>query len=275
MSSPVLAGRILYLVGGVGNAERIDVSDLFAVRLASFGLRTDYVLYSRESARPWAKTTWRGATAYVVGRNGRSGITAAAVNKLIELAADLRTFWLAMRVPYDIIQIRDKFVVGVLCVCAAKLRRTRFVYWLSYPYAEGRILDARDGRALVPWLSLLGGKVSAWLLYRVILPRCDHIFVQSRQMLVDVAAQGIRQERMSAVPMAVSEELLGVAPATVVPDTIGYLGTLLRVRRLEVLIEALGIVRKQRPNAQLIFIGDGETPADRLFLERFAAQHGL
>ncbi|MBA3564566.1 MAG: glycosyltransferase [Gammaproteobacteria bacterium] len=275
MAEPALRGRMLYLVGGPGNAERVDVSDLFASRLASLGLQIDYVIFDRHPSPAWRKTIWRGATAYVVGRSRRTGLTGAVINKLYEFAADLRTFWISLKGSYDIIQIRDKFVVGVLCVFSAKLRRSRFVYWLSYPYAEGRVLDAKEGRALVPWLSLVGGKVAGWLLYRVIMPQADHNFVQSEQMLLEVAAKGIPVESMSAVPMAVSDELLLKPIARVEADTILYLGTLLRVRRLEVLIEALGIVKQTHPAARLIFVGDGETPQDRLFLEQVTEKLGL
>jgi glycosyltransferase involved in cell wall biosynthesis len=214
---------MLYLVGGSGNAERVDVSDLFVRRLAGYGLQVDYVIFSREPAPAWRKTQWRGATAYRVGRSRRGGIVGAAINKLIELAADLRTCWLAMTGPYDVVQIRDKFVVGVLCVWAARLRRIRFAYWLSYPYAENRIVNAQTGQSLLPWLTLIASKMSAWLLYKVILPGADHVFVQSAQMQRDEASQGIPSAKMTAVRMAVDESLLEKR-APVVANTVLYLG---------------------------------------------------
>jgi glycosyltransferase involved in cell wall biosynthesis len=275
MSDRALRGRVLYLVGGPGNAERVDVTDLFAARLAARGLEVDYVIFTRDPAPPWRKTEWRGASARVVGRTRLPGIAGAVVNKLYEVAADLRTFWMALTGRYDIVQIRDKFVVGVLGLIAARLRGRRFVYWLSYPFAESRVLDAREGRALVPWISLFGGKLSGFLLYRIIMRGADHNFVQSERMLEAVAARGVPRERMSAVPMAVSEKLLERPAEPVEPDTILYLGSLMRVRHLEVLVEALEVVRRRRPGARLILVGDGENPADRRFLEEEAARRGL
>lgn len=263
---------MLYLVGGPGNAERVDVSDLFVKRLSACGLEIDYVIFSRSPSPAWRKIEWRGATAYEVGRTRLGGISGAIVNKFIELGADFRTCWLALTRPYDIVQIRDKFVVGALCVFATRLRRQRFIYWLSYPYAESRLLDAREGRALVPWLSLIGANAAAWLLYKFIMPRADRVFVQSERMLRDVAANGIREDRMTSVPMAVSEDLLEKPRVAVAPDTVLYLGTLIKVRRLDVLIEALRIVKQERPDARLIFVGDGEDPTDRAFLEERARQ---
>ena len=271
MSSPALRGRMLYLVGGAGNAERVDVSDLFARRLAGYGLQVDYVIFSREAAGAWRKTPWRGATAYVVGRSRRRGLVGAAINKLIELLADLRTCRLALTGTYDLVQIRDKFVSAVLCGWAARLRGIRFVYWLSYPYAEHRIANAEAGEAFLPRLSLLTAKFSAWLLYKVILPRADHVFVQSEQMLRDVESNGIPAAKMTAVRMAVGEELLEKR-GQVVAGTVVYLGTLIRFRRLDVLLEALKLLKSEHPHAKLIFVGDGEDPADRQLLEERAVQ---
>ncbi len=267
MSDTKIPARMLYLVGGTGNAERVDVSDLFANRLAYLGLEIEYVIFDLNTSPAWQITTWHGARTYKVGRSRYEGLTGSVINKLIEIAADFRTFWIALTGTYDVIQVRDKFVIGVLGLLAARLTKAKFVYWLSYPYAECRVLDANEKRARVPWLSLLGGRVAGWLLYKVIMPNADHIFVQSKQMLQDVALEGIPEKLMSPVPMAVSEKLLEHPPAMVEPNTILYLGTLLRVRRLDVLIECLGIVRQRHPDARLIFVGDGDCPEDRIFLE--------
>lgn len=280
VNSPVrddkLAARMLYLVGGTGNAERVDVSDLFAEQLSRQGLEVDYIIFSRDAGPAWKESRWRGARAWTVGRSlGGGNIGSAVRNKFRELYADLRTFGLALTGPYDIVQVRDKFVVGVLCAIATKLRPRIFTYWLSYPYAECRVLDAREGRARVPWLSLIGGKTAEWLLYKIIMPAADHVFVQSEQMLRDVAVNGIPESKMTAVPMAVNESLLDYRGPAAVANSILYLGSLIRVRRLDVLIEALVIVRRTQPLAHLVFVGDGDEPADRQMLERAAEDLGV
>lgn len=260
--------RILYLVGGPGNAERVDVADLFAKRIAAQEFEIDYVIFSRDAAPAWREIEWRGARAWTVGRSRRGGLAGAVINKCYEALADLKTFGKALSGHYDVIQIRDKFVVGVLGVLAARLRGKVFTYWLSYPFAECRIVDGREGIARFPLASIAGGHVASWLLYRVILPYADHVFVQSEQMKSDVAAHGIPTSRMTAVPMAVSEDLLDRPKRDIEPDMLLYLGTLIRVRRLDTLLEALAIVRDRHPAVQLVFVGDGDSPEDRAFLER-------
>ena len=151
-------------------------------------------------------------------------------------------------------------------------RRARRHVWLSYPFAECRIVDGREG--IAPLLaSIAGGRVASWLLYRVILPYADHVFVQSEQMKRDVAAHGIPAARMTAVPMAVSEDLLpearhraGHPPVPRHAHSCAPPGYPARGAR--------AIVRDRHPAAQLVFVGDGDSPEDRAFLERRTGEFG-
>lgn len=266
---------MLYLVGGPDNAERVDVSELFCRQLAKRGFDVDYVIFSAEPAAAWSRRKWRGSDAYVVGRAARGGVAGAVLNKLRELAADFRVFWLALTGPYDVVQIRDKFVVGVLALVAARVRNKVFTYWLSYPFAECRIVDGKAGLSRFPRISIAGGYCAQWLLYKVIMPRSDHVFVQSEQMKRDVAGNGVPENLMTPVPMAVSETLLERKNVPIKPETMLYLGTLIRIRRLDTLLEALALVMKRFPAARLVFVGDGESPDDRKFLESRAVALGV
>lgn len=272
-ASPI---RMLYIVGGgPGIAERVDVSDLFATRLAQQGFEIDWVMEDARPGAAWAATRWRGAKAYVIHRSKRPGLAGKVLTKLREVVGDLRSGWLMLRGDYDVVQVRDKFLIAVLALAAARLRGIKMTYWASYPFAECRILDAREGRSRLPALSLIGGKTAAWLLYKVILPHADGIFVQSRQMLEDFRDQGIRPDAMTPVPMGIGEHLLEHPGGEVVPRTALYLGTLNLVRRLDVLVEALAKVRERFPDAKLTFVGDGDVPEDRARIERAAQAHGL
>lgn len=268
--------RMLYVVGaGPGMADRVDVCDLFAVRLAKKGFNIQWVLHDAQPGPGWRKTRWRDAPAFIVYQSSRRGLVGKIDNKLRDLVADLRTFWLALTGSYDVVQVRDKFLVAVLALLATRLRGSKFTYWASYPFAECRIIDAREGRARFPVLSLAVGKTAAWLQYKIILPHADHIFVQSRQMLEDFRAEGVAQESMTPVPMGIGEHLLNHPPCEVTPYSILYLGTLNLVRRLDTLVEALAIVRKQFPKSRLVFVGEGDVPEDRQRLEQAISQFGL
>jgi hypothetical protein len=81
---------MLYLVGGAGNAERVDVSDLFARRIAARGFTIDYVIFGREATRAWEWIAWGGARAWDVGRAQRSGGTAGLQRNCNEQIAAFR-----------------------------------------------------------------------------------------------------------------------------------------------------------------------------------------
>ena len=270
-----LNAHMLFHVGGAGNAERVDVSDLFAERLAAKGLEVDYVLFDRDAGAYWQERQWRGAKAFTVGNSPRSGILGSIDNKCRQLLADIRTVWLTATGNYQLVQVRDRFFVAPLVLIVARLRGIKFCYWLSYPYPESRMIDAREGRARFAWLGWLYGRIEALILYRLVLPFADLGFVQSEQMRSDIAAEGVDPTKLIPVPMGVHERWLEQPAAQVVPNTIVYLGTLIRVRRLETLVEALAIVRQSIADARLILIGDGEDPEDRAAIEAAASRLNL
>jgi glycosyltransferase involved in cell wall biosynthesis len=268
--------RLLYVVGGGGwVAPRVDVAVLFGEHLGRSLFDIDWILFDPDPSPAWRQGTWNGAPACWIGRPAGEDLRAAVWMKFIELAADLRTFWMALRGDYDVIQVRDKFVSALLCLIAARLRGRLYTYWLSYPFPESRVLDAREGRARIPAVSWIGGKLSGWLLYKIIMPRADHVFVQSEQMKRDVAAEGVAPDKMTPVPMGVDEDLLDLPRQSIEPGTVLYLGTLVRVRRLEVLLEAMIEVRRAHSRARLIFVGEGDSPQDRAFLEGEARRLGV
>ena len=270
-----LSGRMLYHVGGTGNGERVDISDLFVDKIHGYGMEVDYVIFSRDQGSAWQKTTWRNRKAYVVGTSGFTGMLGSVVNKLKIMWADLRTLTLALGPDYDIIQVRDRHFITPLLLLASLLTGKKFTVWSSYPYAEARMLDAKEGRARVPWLSYLHGKMGTLLLYRFVMPRADRVFVQSEQMAQDLRAFGVPRYKMTPIPMGVNKSLLDLHAYQQRPKTIAYLGTLIRVRRLDFLIDVLHEVKKSDPEARLLLIGDGEHPEDRKAIEQRITELGL
>ena len=270
-----LNARMLFHIGGAGNADRVDVSDLFAQRLAAMGMDIDYVLFDRNPGPYWQQDTWHDAKAFTIGKSAKPGVVGSIDNKCRQLFADIRTVWLTATGNYELVQIRDRFFVAPLALLVARLRGIKFCYWLSYPYPESRMIEAREGRARFAWLGWLYGRTEALILYRLVLPFADLAFVQSEQMRSDIAAAGVDPSGLIPVPMGVNERWLEQPPAEVVPNTIVYLGTLVRIRRLSVLVEALAKVRESVPDARLILIGDGEDPEDRALIEAKADELNL
>lgn len=209
------------------------------------------------------------------------------------LKSELGFLWLCMRAllasgkpRHDVIQVRDMVSIGLLALLVARWKGLPFIYWVSFLMSEARIQRvsaqlARDGG----WrnrLVLLKGKLEYFLLYRIVLPRADHVFVQSEAMLEHLRGKGVDAGRMTAVPMGVDTELLdgrqgaGARPAgwENVP-LIAYLGTLDPVRQIERLVDALAIVRAEMPSACLLLIGSAPYRSDQDKLLAAAAAAGL
>lgn len=269
--------RVFFSVGGRKAPPRVDVADLFGQRMAACGLSIDWHILSPEPGPPLTRREWLGRPAWVSCRSRMPGSLGAAITKAHELLADLALPLLILKERYDLIQVRDKFLAGVLGLATARLKGVPFVFWLSYPFPEARLLDAREGRSAHPWFSRLSGRLSGWLLYRVILRGADHVFVQSEQMKQDVLRPGLDADKFTSVPMGIPDEDMPAAltPCAERTPWVVYLGTLARVRRLEVLLEAMSIVVRTRPDARLAFIGEGDSPEDRAHLERECGRLGL
>jgi glycosyltransferase involved in cell wall biosynthesis len=275
--------KLLYVTEDRFPPFRADVVELFAHQLVQRGHRIDWMMRrSPEALTEPPVLDWRGSTVYLSPRLARRGLLGRAsrlLNPLLSLWGDLRLLDRAWRGGYDVIQVRDRYAVAVWAWIAARLTGARFTFWMSYPYAESKQDQARNGFVPNPGLTRLKGRAIGWLLYRVVLPRADHVFVQSERMRDDVAAQGIDPARMTPVPMGIRDDQVGQASDARAPDPAApvllYLGILLRLRQTEMLVRVLARVRQQHPGARLRYVGEGVHPSDRQAIVDEAARLGL
>lgn len=126
------------------------------------------------------------------------------------------------------------------------------------------------------------GYFGTWLLYRAVLPRADHVFVQSARMLESVASRGIDPEKLTAVPMGV--DLEEAQPELIEPAAdarlagrrvVVYLGAMERERRIDLLFEMLAVVRSSLPSILLVLVGDSHDVAQRNRLRSRMAELGV
>ena len=175
-------------------------------------------------------------------------------------------------------QVRDAALAGLLFLAAARIGRRPFVFWMSFP-----ITDDYHRRALVqpagrPWLRmarLAYAAVAGGVLYRIVLPRADHVFVQSERMKADLAAKGAPPARMTAVPMGVSLAAYVDCPSTDderlnAKRVLLYVGAQGPERPLELVIDALAQVAA-RFDVVLILAGDSPATDQARLLNRAIA----
>lgn len=250
---------------------------MFGSSLPDEGVYSDLVAL-RNGSKP---VSWGAGQAFVRTANSRVGVVLAR----LRVAFDL--FALSRRQPYAAIQVRDRVLGAFIGLLAARWRGIPFFYWMSLPFPEAwqdmgsssqpKTAGARLRR--VAWQ--LRGALAAWLLYLVVLPRADHVFVQSTAMRAMLVRRGIAEARMTPVPMgvAVPQSLASIPPAD---DSrlrgrrvLIYLGALERIRRPEIMVEAMQLVMREAPDALLVLVGDSQTPGERAWLEAEIQRLGL
>jgi glycosyltransferase involved in cell wall biosynthesis len=270
--------RLLVISSDTYPPFRVDVAVLFGQELVQRGHRIDWILQSEDACDRSYETTWNGCKMWV----GRTDLGHSLFHRFRKHALgiwhDMKLISVVRRGDYDVIEVKDKFVSGLFAVVAKRWYRRRFVYWLSYPYPEEYLIRATDGTARYPFLYRVRGQIFRALLYKILLPAADHVFVQSEQMRHDVAREGIPLSKMTAVPMGIDARNAATfrsATAAVIDPaepSILYLGTLTRVRRLDFLVRVLDVVKKHVDGAKLYLVGRGDDPADEQFLKAEAAR---
>lgn len=264
--------KLLYITEDRYPPFRADVVELFARQMPDRGHQIDWLMQRGPDALGIeSPTRWLGNRVFLTPRSKRRGLMGRVLDNLLGLAGDLMILPLALRGRYDVIQVRDKFFAGLVAWIAARLTGAKFVHWMSYPFAESKLYQARN--RLVPHhrLVLLKGHAIRLLLYRIILPLADHVFVQSECMKEEVAQEGISPAKMTPVPMGISADQVGRAEDARAPDTgsplLLHLGVIMRLRQSEMPVRVLKLVRAHYPNARLLYVGEGQHPEDRRALE--------
>ncbi len=272
--------HLLYFTPEPWPTFRPDIIALFGKYLPRHGITCDLVTERDMNATDPEEIAWSGGHGVLcnVPRN-RAG------QYLVKLRHNLQTLIEMDAKKYDAIQVRDMSVTAVAGLILARLKGIKFYYWLSYPQSEGQV-DRAKARGIKGgmrfWFPLAQGLLGKWLLYRVVLPRADHVFVQSRQMQADIAGQGIPMTNMTPVPMGVDTET--TSPESILPAAdsrlagkrvVAYLGTLDRTRQIDILFHMLARVRQHIPDILLVLAGDTEDASHRDWLKREADRIGV
>lgn len=255
---------------------RVDVAELFGREIPAAGHRLSWMM-RRGREVDAATAEFMGHQVTLPGMSSR-GPFGGVRNRIHFLWADFKAQVVAVRRGADLIQVRDKYISALFGLMLARMSGRAFIYWCSYPFPEHYLERSRGEHGLKKLYSWLHGRIGESMLYRFIMPRADHVFVQSDQMLLDLKAYGVPESKMTPVPMGVSRDMLDWASAFIrTPKLrqICYVGTLASVRRLGILIDAFAIVHRRFPEARLLIVGDGDVPQERQELEARASDAGL
>jgi hypothetical protein len=159
--------RILVVSSDTFPPTRVDVAVLFGAELAARGHEIDWILQSEEACPHPYVTQWGSGQVWVGATDLGQSLFSRIRKHALGIANDWRLFSRLRRGRYDAVEVKDKFLSGIFAIIASRLFRTRFIYWLSYPFPEFYLLRARDGTARYPFLYRIRGAV-----FRVITCSC-------------------------------------------------------------------------------------------------------
>lgn len=273
--------RFLILSSDKFPPTRVDVSVLFGQEMVNRGHTIDWILQSESASESSYRTEWKSCRVWVGATDLGSSRIKRFRKHFLSFVHDFVMFKCVIQNKYDFIQVKDKFLIAPFAAFLAKLIGCRFTFWLSYPFPEASLYRARDGSARYPVLYLIRGRVLKMMLYRIILPIADHIFVQSEQMKKDLIMERIPAEKITPVPMGVMLDSFPSSKSTDISDSnngehrVVYLGTLLKVRKIDFLVRVFSYVIKRVPDAHLYLVGGGDDPSDEKILWNEADRLGV
>jgi glycosyltransferase involved in cell wall biosynthesis len=273
--------KLLFLAADKFPPFRVDVTVLFGQEITGRGHTIDWLLQSEKPLRHSYETRWKGGKAFV----GRTGTGPGLKNRirmhLFNWRHDWKMFQLLRTGVYDILIVKDKFIAGVMAAFATRLYKTKFIYWFSFPFDEDSFFRVKEKTVRFPLLYWARGILFRILLYRIILPCCDHALVQTEYMKSEMVRKGAPGAKMTAVPMAVSIEEIPFfgytqrsADSPHCP-TVVYLGTLIKTRRMDFLLRAFKMLIEQISEARLYLVGGSEDQADEVTLKQEAEKLGI
>jgi glycosyltransferase involved in cell wall biosynthesis len=268
--------RLLYFIRDPYPCNRRDVLTLFGERLPLHGIRSEIVASFGEDST-CSYRCWPAGGEHLHQPSRLPGLRA-----LGRLGHQLKVLW-AQAGQCDALVVRDETLIALVAMLVAP--STRVVYWMSFPMSDSDLARSRSSaetskrRVLLRWR----GRLTGFLLYRLIVPRAAAVFVQSEAMREMVASRSGRSDGLIPVPMGVDEAEIGEPLLTareLLPDEpfrLVYLGSLDRIRRIEFLLEVLQglILRDPGREYRLVLIGGASTESEYAWLEQAVRERSL
>ena len=273
--------KMLFLSADKFPPFRVDVTVLFGKEMVNKGHAIDWVLQSDKPLDRVLEKDYSGGTAFIGPASDGRTIVSRVKSLLWSVLHDFRIFPILKSRKYNVLIVKDKFISAFLAVFAARLFYVKFVYWLSFPFPEDSFFRVKEKTVKFPLLYWLRGLVFHVLVYKIVIPYSDHTFVQTEYMKGNIVKRGIPESKMTAVPMAVSIEdtpFYGHQSNENNPvkePRIVYIGTLVKIRRMEFMLRVFKRVIEKEKNAKLYLVGGSEVPSDEEDLKMEAKRLGI
>jgi len=168
---------------------------------------------------------------------------------------------------YNIIQIRDDAIAGIIGVFVKFIFKIPVTFNYSFPFYQGVYEEYKNGFKNFP--TLLYWKLMDIILIKIVLKHSNFIFPISIEMAKELERRGIKGKKMFPLPLGIEpkifESKLSKESAIRKKYCLKgsdflyiYVGTIAKIRELKTVVKAFKKIVEVNPNAKLLLVGDGD-----------------
>ena len=191
--------RMLFFPAEAFPTNRVRLTVLFGRELFGRGHEIDMVMQAQDSSVPIGRHEWSGRSVWVGRTDDGDGFVHRMRKHFLGIAHDLRWLWRARRDQYDCILVSDKYLLASVAVLFAWVRGLKVFFWLTFAFHKSQVTLGREGLVRYPAMTVFRGHLANFLLHHWIVPRSDHVFVQSQRMAEDFCAHGANCKKLTPV----------------------------------------------------------------------------
>lgn len=252
------------------------LEEVFTNILHNKGHEITWVMQSSEKLKKNKAVSWKETKVYVTMASPGTSRFGRLINHVFRVIGKILIIHrLIKNETFDIIQVREGIIEGLLAVYLKKRYEIPFSFQYTFPFPEADIYAFRRGIARYPLIYYIRGKISQKI-FIWIMSEANLILPVSKRMKENLMEKGISQEKMMIFPMGVNpsfspQKLSGAHVRERFKlnncPIIIYVGTMIKNRELDFLLRAIVKVKEKTQNIKLLMVGDGD---DRLRLEELS-----
>jgi glycosyltransferase involved in cell wall biosynthesis len=253
---------------------RPAITEIYGEYIPSFGHKVTWITPCNESRKKVQEEFFKEVRLYKISYPLHASLIVKIFTKIPYLFREYKLITNNLTEErYDIIQVRNSVFEALLALHIKRKYHIPFVFQYSFPKEVYKEYKSTKQRFYL-------GKIENCIT-KHILHKADLIFPISKWMEKELIKEGIPKSRMMSLPLGVNTVLFSPAKNGMKvrekydlnsAKVILYVGTMDKLRELDIIIHAFSKVRTKKKNATLLMVGDGD---GRTNLEALALRCGI
>jgi glycosyltransferase involved in cell wall biosynthesis len=241
--------------------------------ITNFGHDVTWILSSEEIDEV-QKTTFDNVRVLVVPCRYSDGFL-KVISKVLYVFRRMRfVFKNFKKEKYNMIFVRDGMVDALFALYIKKRYKVPFVFEMSNPIEQS--WEECNFYSKHKYFCYFISKIEAYLMMHI-LHKADLVLPTTRWMVEDFVKKGIQRSKMVPYPNGIDISRFTDADGEAIrrqynlkdSSVVVYVGTIDKMRHLDILIHAFSKVKNSRKDVKLLMVGDGN---DKSNLERLTGQ---